>query len=288
MRNILFYIFLLFTTSILAQKKYIIEVKVGERISDLISRLEKKRILSNNAVEHVIDQNQLHINFDFLPNKDLGTKALEGIFIPGFYEFDNLIANPQNNEYTYINNSKIIINHLLERAKYRFAKNKVIRGITFYELLTIASIVEKEDAFDTHANVIASVFWNRLKNNDRFSSCVTVEYILGYHRPFLLFSDLDKAAKSPYSTYHHKGIPPTPICFVTDYTIENTINSNETDFYFFVLDWVEAVPYMSTDYEKHKQLSKKAKKSVTDKYGSKLLRQKMNDYYYDYLSKNKD
>ena len=69
----------------------------------------------------------------------------------------------------------------------RFAYKKVTRGISFYELLTMASIVEKEDAFDTHANVIASVFWNRLKNNDRFSSCVTVEYILGYHRPFLLF-----------------------------------------------------------------------------------------------------
>ena len=81
-----------------------IEVKVGERVSDLISRLENKRILSNDAVEHVLDQNQLQINFGFLPNKATGTKALEGIFVPGLYEFDNLIANPQNDEYIYINN----------------------------------------------------------------------------------------------------------------------------------------------------------------------------------------
>ena len=287
MKNILL-ISLFVTISTWAQKKHIIEVRVGERISDLISRLENKSILSNDAVEQILDENESLNLFDFVQYKAKGTTPLEGIFIPGLYEFDNLTLNPKNYDYIYKINSRIIINHLLEKAKYRFAEDNVTRGISFYELLTVASIVEKEDAFDTHANVIASVFWNRLKNNDRFSSCVTVEYILGYHRPFLLFSDLDKAAKSPYSTYHHRGIPPTPICFVTDYTIENTINSNETDFYFFVLDWVERVPYMSSDYEKHKQFSQKAKKSVTDKYGSKILRQKMNDYYYDYFSKNKD
>ncbi|MGY8954416.1 MAG: endolytic transglycosylase MltG, partial [Flavobacteriales bacterium] len=209
-----------------------------------MSRLYKKSILSKDAVEQILNENESLNLFDFVPIKGKGTIALEGIFVPGLYEFDNLTINPQNED--YIINSRIIINHLLEKAKYRFAYKKMTRGISFYELLTMASIVEKEDAFDTHANVIASVFWNRLKNNDRFSSCVTVEYILGYHRPFLLFSDLDKAAKSPYSTYHHRGIPPTPICFVTDYTIENTINSNETDFYFFVLDWVARVPYMSS------------------------------------------
>mgnify|MGYP001998077346 CR=1 FL=1 len=274
--------------SVSAQNKDIIEVRVGERVSDFIQRLNNKRILSNHAVEQILNENESLKLFDFVPYKTKGTIALEGILVPGLYEFDNLTSNPQNEEHIHVNNSRIIINHLLENAKYRFTQNKDVRGISFYELLTIASIVEKEDAFDTHANVIASVFWNRLKNNDRFSSCVTVEYILGYHRPFLLFSDLDIAAKSPYSTYHHKGIPPTPICFVTDYTIHNTINSNETDYYFFVLDWVEGIPYMSSDYEKHKQLSQKAKKSVTDKYGQNLLRKKMDNYYYDYFSKNKE
>jgi uncharacterized YceG family protein len=287
MKNILLTA-LIMSFSISAQNKDIIEVRVGERVSDFISRLNNKSILSNDAVEQILNENESLKLFDFVPyNKTKGAIALEGIFVPGFYEFDNLTPNPQNKNHIYINNSRTIINHLLDKAKYRFTQNNEIRGLTFYELLTIASIVEKEDAFDTHANVIASVFWNRLINNDRFSSCVTVEYILGYHRPFLLFSDLDKAAKSPYSTYHHKGIPPTPICFVSDYTLHNTINSDETDFYFFVLDWVEEVPYMSSDYEKHKLLSQKAKKSVTDEFGQRILRKKMDNYYYDYFSKNK-
>ena len=55
----------------------------------------------------------------------------------------------------------------------------------------------------------------------------------------------------------------------------------------FGLDWADEVPYMSSDYEKHKLLSQKEKKSVTDKFGQRILRKKMDNYYYDYFSKNK-
>jgi cell division protein YceG involved in septum cleavage len=84
MKNILLLSFFV-TISTWAQKKHIIEVRVGERVSDLISRLYKKSILSKDAVEQILNENESLNLFDFVPIKGKGTIALEGIFVPGLY-----------------------------------------------------------------------------------------------------------------------------------------------------------------------------------------------------------
>ena len=78
MKNILLTA-LIMSFSISAQNKDIIEVRVGERVSDFISRLNNKSILSNDAVEQILNENESLKLFDFVPyNKTEGSIALEG------------------------------------------------------------------------------------------------------------------------------------------------------------------------------------------------------------------
>ena len=259
-----------------------IEVKVGERISDFVKRLENKKLTSKEALIVLINKGVFNDKYNFIPAHVNGLLRFEGLIKPGIYNLT--ISKNDNKHFKNEIHAISIFNVLLDKSSERFNDREKIRGLTKYELITMASIIEKEDAFDTHAGIIASVFWNRNANNGRFGSCVTVEYLLGYHRPFLLFEDLDKVSNSSWSTYHHKGLPPTPICFVSDETINETINAKETDYYFFVMDWAKKIPYMAVKYEKHCDNAQIAKQSVIDVYGSSIIHQKMENYYYDYFS----
>jgi UPF0755 protein len=69
--------------------------------------------------------------------------------------------------------------------------------------------VEKESVKKENFEEVASVFFNRMRTGQTLGSCPTVEYALGYHRPFLLESDV--RIQSPYNVYRNKGLPPTPI-----------------------------------------------------------------------------
>jgi len=82
--------------------------------------------------------------------------------------------------------------------------------LSYAQLVTLASIVEREAQATQERPVIAGVFVNRLKKHMYLESCATVEYALGSWRPHLTYKDLD--VQSPYNTYRHGGLPPGPIC----------------------------------------------------------------------------
>jgi UPF0755 protein len=83
------------------------------------------------------------------------------------------------------------------------------RGLTFHQLLTLASIVEREAVAREERPVIAGVFWNRLKLGMPLQADPTVQYAAGKERGTLLRSDLQN--DHPYNTYQRPGLPPGPI-----------------------------------------------------------------------------
>ncbi|MFW5713607.1 MAG: endolytic transglycosylase MltG [Brevefilum sp.] len=91
------------------------------------------------------------------------------------------------------------------------------QGLTIYDAITLASIVEKEAVVDEEKPMIASVFYNRLAAGMRLETDPTVQYALGYQdergtwwKAPLALKDLE--VESPYNTYLIFGLPPTPIC----------------------------------------------------------------------------
>lgn len=82
-------------------------------------------------------------------------------------------------------------------------------GRSIKEVVTLASIIEREAKKPEDRPRIAAVFYNRLRMGMALQSCATVQYALGTHKDRLLYEDLQ--TPSPYNTYLHTGLPPGPI-----------------------------------------------------------------------------
>jgi UPF0755 protein len=105
-------------------------------------------------------------------------------------------------------------------------------GATRHEILTLASIVEREARRPDERPVIASVYWNRLRRGMLLQADPTVQYALPQYQARLMNRHL--SVKSPYNTYVNKGLPPGPIGSPGVASIEATLYPAHTPFLYFV------------------------------------------------------
>lgn len=121
--------------------------------------------------------------------------------------------------------------------------------------IILASIVEREYRVAEEAPLIASVFANRLDRNIALASCATIEYILtevqGRPHPKRIFF-VHTEIESPYNTYLHKGLPPTPICNPGLTALKSAFEPAPTDYlYFVVADAEKGTHRFSSNYAGH-------------------------------------
>ena len=144
---------------------------------------------------------------DFLPEEFKNAKTLEGFLFPDTYLFR---ANSSEKE---------IIEQMVSRFKKMFAKAKKVNclkereiDLNDYDILKLASLVEKETSVISEMPLIASVFYNRLKKGMRLECDPTIIYALtleGRYDGNIRRKDI--RMKHPFNTYYIKGLPPTPI-----------------------------------------------------------------------------
>jgi UPF0755 protein len=101
------------------------------------------------------------------------------------------------------------------------------------EVVTLASIVEKEARVWTERETIAAVYLNRLRVGMRLEADPTVQYALGEHQQRLLYAHIDEVANNPYNTYRHGGIPPGPIASPSTGSIRAVLHPADVDYFFF-------------------------------------------------------
>jgi UPF0755 protein len=136
-----------------------------------------------------------------LPGKKAGTR-LEGLLFPATYEFPP-VKSPRDLVEAQLAGFQDAFSQVdLSRAKQRH--------LTSYDVIIIASMIEKEVRVPAERSVVAAVIWNRLRLNMLLQVDATIEYGLGHHKSRLSLADLK--IKSAYNTYLVKGLPPTPIC----------------------------------------------------------------------------
>jgi UPF0755 protein len=82
-------------------------------------------------------------------------------------------------------------------------------GLNVPQVVTVASLVQQEGKADEERSLIASVIYNRLRLHMPLQIDATLEYTLAHHKDVLTFADV--RTDSPYNTYKHEGLPPTPI-----------------------------------------------------------------------------
>ena len=107
-------------------------------------------------------------------------------------------------------------------------------GLTHREVVTLASIVEKEARVREEMPTIAAVYRNRLDIGYPLQADPTVQYALGEHQNRLLYAHIDSVADHPYNTYTHPGIPPGPIGAPSEKAIEAVLNPADVNYLYFV------------------------------------------------------
>jgi UPF0755 protein len=103
---------------------------------------------------------------------------------------------------------------------------------TLHEIVTIASLIEREAEVEQDRARIAGVIENRLKRNMKLDIDATVLFALGRHKERVLYRDLQVA--SPYNTYRHKGLPPGPIAAPGLPSLVAALHPESHDFLFYV------------------------------------------------------
>ena len=106
------------------------------------------------------------------------------------------------------------------------------RGFNLHQIVTLASIIEKEARLDEERPIISAVFHRRLKLGWKLEADPTVRYALGLPSRALTSDDLK--VNSPYNTYLHPGLPPGPICNPGFKSIEAAVNPADVDYLYFV------------------------------------------------------
>lgn len=101
-----------------------------------------------------------------------------------------------------------------------------------HEILTLASIIEKEAKVAEERPIISSVFYNRLKIGMPLAADPTVKYALERPTKKVYLDQL--SVRSPYNTYRRKGLPPGPICNPGLESIKAAVYPSKTDYFYFV------------------------------------------------------
>jgi UPF0755 protein len=124
--------------------------------------------------------------------------------------------------------------------------------LSLYEAIILASIVEKEaNNFPNEKATIAGIFLNRLKIGMPLQSDATVNYATGKSEASPSLVDLE--VNSPYNTYKHKGLPPTPISNPSVKSIEAVLNPADTEYLYYLHDQKTGQPYYAKTHEEHVQ-----------------------------------
>jgi UPF0755 protein len=124
------------------------------------------------------------------------------------------------------------------------------------EVITLASIVEKEALFDREKPIIAAVYLNRLKRGMPLQADPTINYALKKFRP-LTYKDY-YSVESPYNTYLNKGLPPTPICNPGETSIKAVLFPAKVSYLYFVAKG-DGTHYFSRTYRQHLRAIRKIK-----------------------------
>ena len=160
------------------------------------------------------------------PYEPAGSTSLEGVVAPGVYLLTPTLTPEQ------------LLRQMVDRfsAMARSAgltPSTTFRGQSAYQLITFSSVVEKEGYYVKNMPQVATVIYNRLAKGTPLQMDATVLYSLGQDGGKVTAATLK--INTPYNTYLHGGLPPTPICVVSKDALTATLNPPAGSWLFFTL-----------------------------------------------------
>ena len=160
---------------------------------------------------------------DWVPMDDLpeGAQVYEGLLFPSTYE------------HFVDTDAQQVLAEMIAATDEALAAVEPPGDLSRYEVLTIASLIEREVRLEEERELVSSVISNRLEDGMRLQIDATVQYARGEHAGRLLFDDLQ--IDSAWNTYETDGLPPTPIAAPGEAAIQAAANPAGTDYRFYVV-----------------------------------------------------
>jgi UPF0755 protein len=207
-------------------------------VNELIGRVARRIEADSLSLYHAVNDN------GYLSKYGFNTDNIQALFIPNTYQF---FWNTSVDEFF----ERMAKEYKSFWTDARKAKTKAI-GFTQTEVTVLASIVQGEQCCDNEEKkIIAGLYINRLQKNMKLESDPTVIYAVG---DFTIqrVSYENKQIQSPYNTYENTGLPPGPVNFVQQSSMDAVLNYDKNDYIFMCAkDDLSGKNCFSKTYEQH-------------------------------------
>lgn len=195
----------------------------GWTLSQIAERFESLGICSQDEFWAEIENGEF--NYDFIEELPSGKNRLEGFLYPEtYFVYKNAGAHE------CIDKMLAQFNSLFTSDYYQKAADM---NLSVLEVITVASLIERETTASSEGGKVASVIYNRLKVGQPLGIDASIQYALPNHKARLTYDDLK--IESPYNTYTNKGLPPGPICSPGIAAVNAALNPEDTDYFYYVL-----------------------------------------------------
>lgn len=227
----------------------------GFTVEQIADKLENEGLVDKETFLRLCREYPRESSFDFLQVVPAQVQyPLEGYLFPDTYEIRQDVTPEEIVD--------LMLRRFDEVFEETFRQRAEELGFSLHEIVTIASLVEKEARVANERPLISAVFHNRLKLESMpyLQSCATVQYALGEAKAVLTYQDLE--VDSPYNTYLYPNLPPGPIASPGREALIAALYPAEVDYLYFVYkEDGSGEHYFSSTLEEHNYYKNLAQKN---------------------------
>jgi UPF0755 protein len=218
-----------------------VTIPEGFTVAQIVDKLAATEQFTKAEVEQALKSKDLIVT-----NRPKGEDSLEGLLFPDTYGIE-----PDDTAVGVIQEMA----DQLEVVLSRYQLSTAPQDLTPYQLLIVASMIEREAKVDADRPKIAAVIYNRLAAGKRLEIDATVEYAVGHGN----LTARDLRSSSPYNTYTTVGLPPTPIAAPGEAAIKAALHPADGDWIYYVLATKEGEHAFTESYQEFLKLKAEAK-----------------------------
>jgi UPF0755 protein len=213
----------------------------GFTVAQIVDTIVATKQFTRAEVEKALKSKDL-----IVPHRPKGVTSLEGLLFPDTYGIEH--------DDTAIGVIQDMLDQL-EVVLSRYQLSTAPQKLSPYQLLIVASMIEREAKVDADRPKIAAVIYNRLAAGRRLEVDATVQYAVGHTR----LTARDLRSSSPYNTYVHLGLPPTPIAAPGEAAIRAALQPADGDWIYYVLASKDGAHAFTNSYQEFLRRKAEAK-----------------------------
>lgn len=227
---------------ILNGSKYLVKFTIPEgfTVKEIAARLEKLDLVDAEDFLMAAEKFQ---PYEYMKRPENVVYAAEGFLFPETYAIES--------DYTIDEILELMAGEFNKRLTDKMRVKAKEMNLTVHDLITLASLIEKEVRYSEDRPIVAQIFLKRLKLEMPLQSDATLQYLMDTPKEDVSIDDTK--IDSPYNTYQHTGLPPGPVANPGIAAIEAVLNPADTDYLYFVADR-DGHNHYSYDYDDHLNL----------------------------------